>query len=113
MSVVETSGYVRCPKCGKQAHSSDNLHWHCVDVNCVRQPEKKPYIGDAGEDGTVWSDEGIPCPYCQHVRTEDIQDVEGAYEHGDHVTRCGNCLGVFEMHVEASFSYTSRKRQKL
>jgi len=70
----------------------------------------KPYIS-VESDGTTWSDDGIPCPYCHHVHTDDLFEVPGAYtEYGGDMT-CSSCEKDFDFSTSISYAYTGRKNQ--
>lgn len=68
----------------------------------------EPYVS-MDDDGTAWSDDGIPCPYCGNVRTDDLSDVTGAYTEDGGELECSRCEKSFKFSTFISHSYTSRK----
>lgn len=61
------------------------------------------------DDGTCWSDDGIPCPYCNQVITRDLFEISGAYTEDGGNTDCPECDKNFSFCTNITYSYTSRK----
>ena len=68
-----------------------------------------PYVSLDKNDGTAWSDDGIPCPFCGHVHVDDLFEVSGAYTEDGGVLDCSNCSKEFEFSTSISYCYTGRK----
>lgn len=70
----------------------------------------EPYVS-VEEDGTCWSDDGIPCPHCKTVHDQDLSEITGAYSEGGELD-CHNCGKEFTFSVYISHSWTSRFPKK-
>ena len=68
---------------------------------------EKPYVSMDKERKEAWSNDGIPCPYCGYVETEDLFDVDGAYTEDGGSNQCPECGEEYEFSTFITYSYTS------
>lgn len=71
----------------------------------------KPYVDMDKEDGSAWSTDGIPCPYCGYVHCNDLFEIKGAYTEDGGETECSNCEKDFTFSAFIRYSWTGRKKE--
>lgn len=56
---------------------------------------------------TAWSDDGVECPFCGHLRTDDLYDYD---EGRTYNTECGQCERKFVLTLHKTISYRTDAR---
>lgn len=72
----------------------------------------KSYVDLDEEHKEAWSDDGIPCPYCGHVHTQDLCEIHGAHSEDGGEIECDECRKDFSFSTYISYSYTSYQRDR-